>query len=120
MRSYIFEYDKPTRHALREKSGNVNADSHVDKVVFDRLRSRIITMVDGNQFANSHVQNEGMCSPLCETYGKCEWFECACHEGRFGYECCCRKRTFFRRRKTAKTVREERIISRHGGFAREY
>ena len=59
-RSYIFEYDKPTRHALREKSGNVNADRNVDKVVFDRLRSRIITMEDhGNQFANSHVQNEG-------------------------------------------------------------
>ena len=87
-RSYIFEYDKPTRQALREKSGNVNADRNVDKVVFDRLRSKIITIEDhGNQFANSYVQNEGICSPLCEKNGKCEWFECACNKGRFGYEC---------------------------------
>ncbi len=87
-RSYIFEYDKPTRQALREKSGNVNADRNVDKVVFDRVRSKIITMEDhGDQFANSYVQNEGICSPLCEKNGKCEWFECACNKGRFGYEC---------------------------------
>ena len=88
MRSYIFEYDKTKRHELRERSGNVNADSHMDKVVFDRTRKRIITVVDGRkEFSKSHVQHEGMCSPLCETYGKCEWFECACNKGRFGYEC---------------------------------
>ena len=46
MRSYIFEYDKTKRHELRETSGNVNADSHMDKVVFDRTRKRIITVVD--------------------------------------------------------------------------
>ena len=71
MRSYIFEYDKTKRHELRERSGNVNADSHMDKVVFDRTRKRIITVVDGRkEFSKSHVQHEGMCSPLCRNVRK--------------------------------------------------
>ena len=87
-RSYIFEYDKATRQAMREKAGNVNARTHEDKVMFDRTRARIVAIEDhGNEYENSHVQNQGICSPLCEKNGKCEWFECACNQGRFGYEC---------------------------------
>ena len=88
LRSFIQITDNQTRIKMRLKNGNVNKESHEDFRFFEKVRSNIIAVEDhGKNLEKHHEQNRGHCSPQCEQFGKCEWFECACEKGRFGYEC---------------------------------
>ena len=120
MRSHIFEYDKTKRHELRERSGNVKRDSHMDKVAFDRTqtnnhrgrRSKRIFQITRNmkECVLRCAKRTESANGLNARVIKDDLIRC-CVVGRghsSGEE------------KQRKAVREERTISRHGGFAREY